>query len=280
MLAGKRVHKEIILAMVTAVLLIAATSRTARAEGTCESGLCYDVEYVNYFSNAVDGNGRGYVRITDPLEVNSSAHQPEAICAMIYVFDVQQGMQECCGCPITRDGLLTLSYGIVGPVKALNGDLNSNPLSVTGQFFFDNSGYMQDGVIRILSTETNASTSTQSSDATSAQAYDDAAGTDEYLFPGVGCNRFLPASSDNCCDPTGGVLSQGYSSSSLTLITTVRAWADHIQNDGNTNTEFEENPISPGDADNLAGICAQTISSGNGSCTCGNEFAAENTGGE
>ena len=49
------------------------------------------------------------------------------VCAMIYVFDANQEMQECCGCPVTNDGLRTLSLVTnltANPVSAPNG---SNP---------------------------------------------------------------------------------------------------------------------------------------------------------
>ena len=42
------------------------------------------------------------------------------LCAMIYVFDQKQQLVECCGCPVSLDGLLTLS---------LRKDLTANPLT-------------------------------------------------------------------------------------------------------------------------------------------------------
>ncbi len=223
MLAGKRVHKEFILAMVTAVLLVGLTARTVRAEGTCTAGTCYNVQFVNYFSNAAGpSNGKGYLRVTDPLELNTSGAstiQPEEICAMIYVFDIREGLQECCGCPVTSDGLLTLSYG--NP----NGDINTNPRSTTGQFFYAvGSSALFDGVVRILSTTTNATTTPISNNNNILQT-----GTDSPNGPGIYCDQFSGA----CCNPAA---------TTLTLVTTLRAWIDHIQNDAVTNTEFEENP--------------------------------------
>ena len=54
------------------------------------------------------------VRITNP-----GSTEPY-LCAMLYVFDQDQQMAECCGCQIARDGLRTLS---------LNTDLIANPLT-------------------------------------------------------------------------------------------------------------------------------------------------------
>jgi len=54
------------------------------------------------------------IRITNPATTG------ESLCAMVYVFDQDQQMSECCGCSISQDGLLTLS---------LNKNLLSNPLT-------------------------------------------------------------------------------------------------------------------------------------------------------
>src|SRR5271166_3872572 len=69
---------------------------------------------VNYFANnGVSGAPDATVRITNPGTSNGN------LCAMIYVFDNDQQMDECCGCITTPDGLRTLS---------VTKDLTSNPL--------------------------------------------------------------------------------------------------------------------------------------------------------
>ena len=69
---------------------------------------------VNYFANnTVSGAPDATVRVTNPGTSNGN------ICAMVYVFDNDQQMDECCGCLTTPDGLRTFS------VKK---DLTSNPL--------------------------------------------------------------------------------------------------------------------------------------------------------
>jgi len=279
MLSGRQVRKEFILALLTAVLLMAAPSRATGfvldLAGGCSSAIffveadlavgdpCHDVQFVNYFSNAAPGDGSGksggWLRVTDPLELTTSGastFQPEEICSMIYVFDIREGLQECCGCPVTADGLLSLTYG--NP----SGDLNTNPRSATGQFFYANSagsGVLWDGVIRILSTTTNATTTPSPNTAIE--------GTDTPNGHGIYCDPFSGA----CCNP---------GASTLTLVTTLRAWIDHIQNSTWTDTEFEENPITPDDANTLANLCEDTITEGTvgGYCSCGNEVS-EGTGG-
>ena len=80
---------------------------------------------VNYFANnGVSGAPDATVRITNPGSSISGGTGDSAVsngdlCAMIYVFDNDQQMDECCGCLITPDGLLTLS---------VTNNLTSNPL--------------------------------------------------------------------------------------------------------------------------------------------------------
>jgi len=69
---------------------------------------------VSYFSNAhVSGVADATVRLTNPGLTGGN------LCAEIYVFDQDQQLSECCGCLVSRDGLLTLS---------VNRDLTGNPL--------------------------------------------------------------------------------------------------------------------------------------------------------
>lgn len=73
---------------------------------------------ISYF-NHTNGAASGYdstVRLVNP------GSPPADICAMIYVFDANQEMNECCGCVISDSGLLTLS---------MLHNLTSNPLTGT-----------------------------------------------------------------------------------------------------------------------------------------------------
>jgi hypothetical protein len=78
-----------------------------------------DTFKVGYFSNANSPVPDGTVRITN---VGTAITSPGSgnLCALIYVFEPDQQLAECCGCLITPDGLLTLS---------IDGDLVSHPLT-------------------------------------------------------------------------------------------------------------------------------------------------------
>jgi hypothetical protein len=81
-----------------------------------------DVYQVNYFANRNNSTGFDQVvNITNPgLEGSPLSTNEGALCANIYVFAADQQMSECCACPITADGLLSLS---------LNNNLTGNPLT-------------------------------------------------------------------------------------------------------------------------------------------------------
>jgi hypothetical protein len=67
---------------------------------------------VSYFD--ATSNVDSTIRVTNP------AITGQDLCTMVYVFDQDQQMSECCGCTISQDGLLTLS---------LNKNLLANPLT-------------------------------------------------------------------------------------------------------------------------------------------------------
>jgi trimeric autotransporter adhesin len=73
---------------------------------------------VNYFNHAgaVKSGVDGTIQLANP------GLTPGDLCAMVYVFDQNQELNECCGCTISDSGLRTLSV--------LN-DLTSNPLTGT-----------------------------------------------------------------------------------------------------------------------------------------------------
>jgi len=74
----------------------------------------YDVASSNlptasgYGGNGASGGvGDGLVRIVNAG--NLATEQRGTLCAMLYVFDDIEEMQACCGCPVTPDGLRTMS---------------------------------------------------------------------------------------------------------------------------------------------------------------------------
>jgi hypothetical protein len=92
-----------------------------------------DVFRVNYFSNNAAPAPDATIRIDNPGLTYGN------LCAMIYVFDADQQLTECCGCVETHNGLRTLS---------VRRDLTSNPL--TGVI-------STNGVIKVVSAAVNNS---------------------------------------------------------------------------------------------------------------------------
>jgi hypothetical protein len=92
-----------------------------------------DVFRVNYFSNNAAPAPDATVRIDNPGLTYGN------LCAMIYVFDADQQLSECCGCVETHNGLRTIS---------VRSNLTSNPL--TGVI-------SRNGVIKIVSAAVNNS---------------------------------------------------------------------------------------------------------------------------
>ena len=118
--------KRTLLVLATVALGLIAFASVASAQTT-------DVFRVNYFSNNVWGAPDATVRIDNPGVTGGN------LCAMIYVFDYDQQLSECCGCQETPNGLRTLS---------VSKDLTSNPLT----------GYVsQNGVIKVVSAAVNNS---------------------------------------------------------------------------------------------------------------------------
>src|SRR5580704_17444577 len=76
--------------------------------------MAQDVYKVNYFSNNAAPAPDATVRIDNPGLTYGN------LCALIYVFDADQQLSECCGCTETHNGLRMLSF---------RSDLTSNPLT-------------------------------------------------------------------------------------------------------------------------------------------------------
>jgi hypothetical protein len=108
--------RKIVLLVAVLAFALAAGSQVASAQTT-------DVYTVDYYSNAnTTGAPDATVRVINPGTTNDDQKplaEADDECALIYVFDANQELSECCGCRITPNGLMTLS---------VNNNLTSNPL--------------------------------------------------------------------------------------------------------------------------------------------------------
>ena len=102
--------------------------------GIASVAVAQDVYKVNYFANA---NTAGAPDAT--VRINNTGLTYGNLCAMIYVFDNDQQLSECCGCVVTHNGLRTLS---------VDTDLTGNPLTGVKS---------TNGVIKIVSAAVNNS---------------------------------------------------------------------------------------------------------------------------
>jgi hypothetical protein len=117
--------------VVVVALALAAGSQVAQAQSAPATS---DVYTVDYYSNAnTTGAEDATVRVINPGTTSLSSTQAADLCALIYVFDANQEMSECCGCFVSANALLTLS---------VNNNLTSNPLLGT---------LLHTGVIKIVS---------------------------------------------------------------------------------------------------------------------------------
>ena len=128
--------------MVAAILLITATMLVGPARASSlrngavgadtNTGGPGEVLWTYYDTFGVGGHGDNILTLINP---NGSANptlggNAQDVCAMIYVFDDDQEMGECCGCPISPAGIetwsaehdLTADWGITGPEGPDNGN--------------------------------------------------------------------------------------------------------------------------------------------------------------
>jgi hypothetical protein len=132
-------NRSIILLSVLLAGVVIASNGVASAQ---------DVYKVDYFSNnnyILTSGGIGFpptlptaiVRITNPGLTYGN------LCAMIYVFDQDQQMTECCGCSVSHNGLLTLTVPQLtlnpltyvvshnGVIKVVSAAVNNSPCDPT-----------------------------------------------------------------------------------------------------------------------------------------------------
>jgi len=222
----------------------------------------FDEQLVGYFTTGTGNSSAPKVNITVPSENPGLSAAPNTICAMIYVFDANQLLQECCGCPVTSDGLRTLTVST---------NLGSEPAFQAPP--------LTTGVVRIVSAEPNGCDSFSGSPVSAE------------------CARGGPLVS--VCDATGGTYPAGqyhalpgapstYSPSNnadvglgdatLHLVENgsgdpMKAWGTHINVAALTESEYSDNPITQNDANSLAEACGDIQSSNSATgpsvCSCG-----------
>jgi len=259
---------------VAALLVLApALNRTAWAAEE------YDVYYVAYFDvashsvttaggyggfGASGGNGDSLVRVINPSHAETLENG--TLCAMFYVFDDNEQMQTCCGCPVTPDGLRTASVindMIDGGFLSSNGAINKNNLSA--------------GVIKLISAEPNWAPPTNN----------------QTLLPPPGVG-YISAPTPGGCDPSGittGLTSfgctippgrqiGGTNTSGLTPTQELRAWLNHTESiftppssfTMTTSVEkFADATLDITELCNLETSCGFLVAdaSGAGTCSCG-----------
>jgi hypothetical protein len=181
------------------------------------------------------GAGDNTVRIVNPTKTNGD------LCAMIYVFDDFEEMQTCCGCPVTPDGLRTLST-----INDLTLDFGVNKANLNA------------GVIEIISSLANFNDTNPPGPA----------------LPGTNASCSPTGSHSN--DPFGRVSPVAPVPALRSWIT-----HDEVEEAGNiaggkavqsaSVEEFQTSPLDGTHLDALQEKCAFLIQNGSGSgiCTCG-----------
>ncbi|HYA34816.1 MAG TPA: hypothetical protein VEF03_04315 [Candidatus Binataceae bacterium] len=124
-------------AFATALSLAVCAATTARAQTPFFMTSYYDVatstspSASGYGGNGNSGGvGDGLLRIVNGGDV--AGQQNGTLCAMIYVFDDIEEMQACCGCPVTPDGLRTMSVinNVTKNFGVNRGNLNAGVVDV------------------------------------------------------------------------------------------------------------------------------------------------------
>jgi hypothetical protein len=99
------------------------------AVGTVWAQSYPDTFSVNYYSNnSSTSHPSGYdqqVRIVNP-GAYAPSYPPSYICAMIYVFDNDQEMKDCCACNISSNGLAELSVSKNLTINPYNGVVSND----------------------------------------------------------------------------------------------------------------------------------------------------------
>ncbi len=193
-------------------------------------------------TNNGTGNGDNVMRL-----INTTAQD---MCALIYVFDADEELGECCGCPLTANEVI--NFGITND-PYYSGGITDNLTTNWREASED----QQNGVIAVVG-------------ATALSGCINNGSPSNYTTPNPACNAG--------CDPTirfvDGVLVQSSPSGQG-----LNGAMLHNQRIGAASGILEVNMFddSPGDATNIGGLqdlCRNAIQrgSGKGWCTCPHEF--------
>jgi hypothetical protein len=189
------------------------------------------------------GAGENTVRIVNTAAANGT------LCAMIYVFDDNEEIQECCGCPVTPDGLRTLS---------VLDDLTFNP--------WVGRSNLNAGVIEIVSSTTNWTPG-------SPPPAPNPNGTNG---PSIGLSA-------NGCSPTGAFSNDPTRATKVNPTPGLRAFITHTESvepgnvvggvaaQGASMDEFQDSLLDSAHLTSLQQRCFFLLvsGSGQGACTCG-----------
>jgi len=195
-----------------------------------------DAFYVNYFANAQLGtqppgtpNQDDIVRLID-TNVRQQADQ-NPLCAMVYVYDEWQEMQECCGCPVSAGGELALS--VDGLTWLPTGDFVHIKSAGDPSLLFR-------GTIKIVSTNAIVT----------------------QLPPGL-LNGPCAGDVAVLCDPTGELYPSS-GAGSWTPVASLRGWTTHLQSYTTgyvTETRFEKTHEPDSDLPILGDACSSVTES-------------------
>lgn len=234
----------------------------------------FNEQIVGYFAD-VGNNAGPQVNVVSPAEgigLSEFGFDPDTICAMMYVFDTAQILEECCGCPVTSDSLQTFNVA---------GDLASDPAFLP--FKGPGGSTLQAGLVRVVAAEPDGCFQPS-------------------IFEGICLTGNLVLDGlEYVCDATGGTYPAGqyngenpisglpypFSLGSKSFVgqgeaflllpdtefgVPLRAWGTNVNVGSLTEIEYQDNPITQNDANSLAEVCGdiqQARSGKSGVCSCG-----------
>jgi hypothetical protein len=185
-------------------------------------------------------SGDTIIRLINPngsANTGISAESGQPVCAMMYVFDDDQEMQECCGCPISSAGMLSFSV-----------DYNLRDNYIRG-----NGDGLERGVIAVVAAAPNASITTLGSPSN-----------------GLGCTVSQSSACNFGCDPTSN---PGYIVTTDNNLLGSRLFSNSGSDDLGLPglTEIALFDDGRGDPTNLAYLqaeCGQLVGNGSGGGVC------------